>query len=146
VLSVVNYSRSPADRVGVAPHLSTDSGTNNAKAKDRVQLFFRDSTLDAVREGLPTFDKAELMLGRALGKGGFSDVNEIRSFFSGIKPPKLRLTHSAAIDDDESREFIATHCTRPGGDARYAIKKLRRDVLNDPDRCWVGISDLAVET
>jgi serine/threonine protein kinase len=115
-----------------------------SQSREKVELFFEDSTLKTVERDLPTFDKSELKLGKFLGRGGFSDVDEIKGIQAGFH--RLRRTNSMALDNKESREFIAAHCTRPSGDARYAIKKHRRDVLKDPERCWEGIVDLVVET
>lgn len=121
--------------------------TNRDVASAKVEAFFAHSNLSkAPQKDLPTFDKAELYLGKFLGRGGFSDVDEIQQILSGPLPTKLRRTDSAAVDDKESRAFIAAHCTRPSGIGRYAVKKLRRDVLKDPKRCWTGIVDLVVET
>lgn len=46
------------------------------------------------------------------------------------------------IDNKELRQFIATHSL----DARYAIKLLRRDVLNNEDKLALGLCDLTIET
>jgi hypothetical protein len=43
------------------------------------------------------------------------------------------------------RKFLVHHCTRESGDTRYAIKRLRREILHDPKRFPVGAMDLAVE-
>jgi serine/threonine protein kinase len=45
----------------------------------------------------------------------------------------------------ESRDFIANHCFRSGGDARYAIKSLSKDTTQDPHRLLQGIVDMAME-
>ncbi|KAG7367596.1 serine/threonine protein kinase [Nitzschia inconspicua] len=60
----------------------------------------------------------------------------------------IRREKTIASDDQESREFIAQHCFRFSGDSRYAIKMVRREVLqsNDESNIIAGLCDLAVET
>lgn len=56
--------------------------------------------------------------------------------------------HARAADDEvlkESRDFIASHCFRNGGDARYAIKCLSKSTKDNPDRFQQGMLDMAVE-
>mmetsp|Transcript_29977 Transcript_29977/g.69905 ORF Transcript_29977/g.69905 Transcript_29977/m.69905 type:complete len:490 (-) Transcript_29977:131-1600(-) len=60
--------------------------------------------------------------------------------------------HGTGEEDDvvqngmlESQNFIAQHCIRKGGDARYAIKHLKPDVMNDTGLFLQGVIDLAVE-
>jgi hypothetical protein len=117
---------------------------DRTQAREKLDGFFEKSLLEKVRRDLPTFNKAELHLGKFLGRGAFSSVDEIRQVLSS--PTKLRRTNSVAVGNKESRAFISDHCMRPGGDARYAVKTIRRDVLKDSKRCWVGIVDLVVET
>ena len=92
---------------------------------------------------LPRFDSKEILVGRFLGRGGFSNVDEVSS---------IRLL---ARDDEEPREtnfddmqrhFLAEHCIRPTcGEARYAIKRLHKVTTGDPDRLKVGLTDLETE-
>ena len=153
----------------------------------------------------PTFDARELMLGQWLGKGGFSDVDEIRQFLhipkatklaaSGTKPEQqASSTHddssspgsrsqtdspppeellgyayepmegetaggdnvnanepsvssSAPLDQNEEmcRQFLITNCLRGPGEARYAIKHLRKEIACDPNQYPSGAMDLAIE-
>lgn len=48
------------------------------------------------------------------------------------------------------RKFIARHCFRGGpnggGDARYAMKRLKKSVLADPDKLLQGSADMVTET
>jgi hypothetical protein len=112
-----------------------------------------------VRE-IPAFDINEIVLGKRLGKGGFSNVDEVL----GIQPPrnprgslelnlpskkshaKLSRSDTIATDNNESRKFIAEHCCRRSRDARYAIKMLRRDIIDSKDKLILGLCDLAIET
>lgn len=49
------------------------------------------------------------------------------------------------IGETESRKFIADHCIRKGGDARYALKILSPEVIDDPKMFIQGIMDMATE-
>ena len=46
----------------------------------------------------------------------------------------------------ESRQFISDHCIRKGGDARYALKILSKEVVEDQGNFIQGSIDMAVET
>jgi hypothetical protein len=120
---------------------------------------FENSEFGQSIHELPTFDINELVFGKRLGRGGFSNVDEIRGILlrNTRKPTRLdriakssplKFNHhdSVAIDDRESRQFIVDHCFRRSGDARYAIKRARRDILNDEGRLSLGLCDLAIET
>ena len=155
---------------------------------------FEDSAYGRFLHDLPTFDKSELELGKQLGKGSFSTVDEIRGIYlrrnremaisqttklklpprsptsrtshaansprqseyssstMSMVPPRLsKITRHESADtqatnDVENRQFIADHCHRNDGDARYALKSLRKDVTEDPDKLLVALCDLAVES
>lgn len=119
---------------------------NKELAIQRVNFLFSESALLKSSAGwkFPTFSRKELVLRRTLGRGSFSIVEEIRAMVF-CPSTAYRRSDSVAENDKESRQFIAQHCIRSSGDARYAIKSLRQDVLGDPDRCWAGITDLIVE-
>jgi len=82
---------------------------------------------------LPKIDYDELLPGRILGKGGFCNVNEIS---------KITLHNLIKGEECESRMHMANNYLRDG-DARYAIKKLRKDL--DKEDTLKGIYDLALE-
>jgi hypothetical protein len=46
----------------------------------------------------------------------------------------------------ESRKFISDHCIRKGGDARYALKVLSQEVVEDAGMFIQGSIDMAIET
>ena len=46
----------------------------------------------------------------------------------------------------QSRKFIAKHCIHNDGDARYAVKRLSPEIVDDHMRLFQGIADLATET
>lgn len=92
----------------------------------------------------------ELELGSVLGRGGFCQVFEVTkvslkgSGGSGsIKKKSTDEHHIHNIVQD--REFMEAHCIRRGKDYRYAIKKLRQDLVKDHQLFISGIMDLAIE-
>ena len=147
----------------------------------------------------PTFDARELLLGKWLGKGGFSDVEEIRNFLRIPRATRLAASATTSIrgqrqegaelsymsrsardspppeelgyeqdlmgdstaycfgdpsasfrcppgkDGETCRRFITKNCLRESGEARYAIKHLRKDIARDPNQCISGAMDLAIE-
>jgi len=116
-------------------------------AEKQITKTFANSVIQDKSGTFPQFQVSEVALGKVLGKGGFGTVYEVRGFEAG-KAAK------AGSDDDEeaapgtmeSRQFIAEHCIRKGGDARYAAKMLGPSVIADPPTFIQGITDMAVET
>ena len=104
----------------------------------------------------------ELGLGRVLGRGGFCVVNEIQKFnLEPNSPLDLKNDNDDIADEEEDefgelrydggvlvqdRKFMARRCLRKGTHARYAIKILSDECLNDPERFVGGVIDLAVES
>jgi hypothetical protein len=117
-----------------------------SQAREKVKHFFEESTLKEVNKDLPTFHNSELRLGKYLGRGANSDVDEIIGVQAAESRPTMPRRTNSLKKLLESRDFFASHCIRPSGLARYAIKRLRRNVVKDPQRCWSGIIDLVVET
>jgi hypothetical protein len=166
--------------------ISTNAESSSANEKARIITLKRLEggeycrvVFDHKRNNLPKFHLNEIARGRRLGKGSFSNVDEIRGILvhyppaiktnplrtalSGTKSSittvnaactsttttatpttaidpaprriprparsKIRRNDTVAIDDIESRQFIEMHCFRNSGEARYAIKMARRDVL-----------------
>jgi hypothetical protein len=126
----------------------TTTDDEKVGAMARVEHLTCDSCLTTENNWeYPSFQRNELVLRKELGKGSFSLVEEIRAFvFLPSQRERWRRIDSCAMDDKESRQFIAEHCIRSTGDARYAIKSLRSEVISDPNKCWVGITDLVIET
>ena len=133
--------------------------------RERVEEFFRGSSFTELGATFPSFTKDELFLGKQLGKGGFCDVDEVRlirckdcndrsvSDDRETAPLSLSRSDSMAPCNTESRAFIAQHCIRESGDARYAIKKLKAKISREKDdsseqnfRYHHGIADLVIET
>lgn len=130
--------------------------------------FFSKDKLDVI----PKFVVEELTTGRVLGKGGFGTVKEIRqikcrrnnnfdasnrSAASGgpadgdnwdfLKEQESEEQEGARAEQEhQDKKFIADHCIREGGDARYCIKALSPDVIADKKLFTQGVIDMSVET
>jgi len=70
------------------------------------------------------------------------------SFFvnkDDVNSPHGNADDDEEVDDMESRQFIQQHCIRQGGDARYAVKVLSPEVVQNTALFLQGVLDLAVE-
>jgi len=118
-------------------------------ARKQVTKVFINSHVEDNTDHFPKFFKSELVMGKMLGKGGFGTVMEIRGFnVAGVAAKKGK----KGQDDDEmahggmeNKKFIAEHCLRNGGDARYAVKYLSPEVVSDTARFIQGMMDMAIE-
>ena len=126
-------------------------------AEKAVEAAFAKSNIKDNSANFPKFSKAELHLGKVLGKGGFGTVYEVRGFEAGKAVPTKKLGSSrnlnATAEDEEvkkgemeSRKFISDHCLRNNNDARYAVKFLSPSTVDDPPNFIQGITDMAIET
>jgi serine/threonine protein kinase len=127
----------------------------NGYAREIIDKVFRDSLIPDHSNNLPKFTRAEVTKGKILGIGGFGTVYEVRGFDERhAQRSRSFRQHRDHTDDSEvyegdieSRKFIAEHCIRKiGGDARYALKQLSNNVLEDPKKYIQGLIDMAVET
>lgn len=115
--------------------------THKINDLENNSLLFKKEQLDVI----PKFLVEELTMGRVLGKGGFGTVNEIRE----IKCKKAK-ADAGPVDEERSflkdeeddgtrkdqehqdKKFIADHCIREGGDARYCIKVRGISIFHAP--------------
>jgi hypothetical protein len=120
---------------------------NDYAQKKTVKMFAKSMCQD-LSDDYPKFKLEELQIGKFLGKGGFGTVKEVRAFNIGAPQMRKKASGPDAVADDglESRMFIAEHCIRNGGKARYAVKFLSPEVVDDPAMYIMGITDMAVET
>jgi serine/threonine protein kinase len=96
---------------------------------------------------MPKFELDELTLGRVLGRGGFGTVSEIRLIQCAGATSNPGSGQEGDIEQEQQdKKFIADHCIREGGDARYAIKALSTDIKCDGNRFLQGVLDMSVET
>ena len=82
----------------------------------------------------------EVKADKVLGRGGYCTVSQVR---------KIQLRGKSQEENGEvnhvgSRSYMAEHAIRDG-EARYAIKKLSKEVVADPYRFLRGTIDLAIE-
>ena len=94
---------------------------------------------------MPKFELDELTLGRVLGKGGFGTVKEVKMIQTAVSNPEAS-SPSDGEQEQQDKKFIADHCIREGGDARYAIKALSPEIKSDSDKFLQGVIDMSVET
>ncbi|GAX12128.1 hypothetical protein FisN_1Hh053 [Fistulifera solaris] len=114
---------------------------NKAMAIERVrQVVGTGTPLD-----LAAFDKKELLLGKILGRGSFSVVEEITSICFLANSSSFTSQHRKELRlKEEERNFLAQHCLRSSGHGRpsprYALKRLQTN--GD----WNGVADLVIES
>lgn len=138
-----------------APTTLTPDKLTRDFAMQRLAFLFPNDNFGELPVDFPKFDKTELVTGKYLGRGGFSDVDEIieirkattqaadsSSFSASIANMRLSTKMAAA----ESRDFVTDRCRTHLGETRFALKHLRSDIKKDPSKAWTGMVDLVVET
>jgi len=124
-------------------HIAPTDLLKTEQARARVNGIVEEQTFSIpTSDSLPSFGQHEVQIGRFLGKGAFCRVEEILSF---------TLTDDESIQHTTSqlarRQFLNNNCQRLGsGDARYAIKHVHPNIVNDEQKCLAAIVDLLVET
>lgn len=129
------------------------------------------SRLLDMTKNFPHFLESELVYGDILGKGGFGTVREIRAFTLQDNEAKTEQSSDRGVDHTrtlsrrrsfelarqgipdreapsdgwESRKFMSKNIFRKEGHARYAVKKLSVDIVNDPEQLITGLSDMVTE-
>jgi serine/threonine protein kinase len=86
------------------------------------------------------FHRSEIITGKRLGKGGFSNVYEITALELNHDFVSTRLTPQQCQLRLQFQRTIAT-----SGGQRYVIKQLQEKLLSNPKQFQVAASDLAVE-
>ena len=131
---------------------SEDLHTLQESAPEVAKSFYEEnlSTCQFVAQEniaeIPRFLKREITEGLILGTGAFGTVCSAKGFSLTIEEGK-EVNHSVGGLDDsvhngeiESRNFIARHCHRNNGDARYAIKRLGRKTVEDVHKFLHGMA------
>lgn len=153
------YERQKAAAAATANSASSASGASNVKLSEllprverKVAIMKSDSKYFDEEDlaVMPKFELNELTLGKVLGKGGFGTVSEIKLIKCDATPTEGGIEREAKEEEAEQaqqdKKFIADHCIRDGGDARYAIKKLSPEVTSDANKFFQGVLDMSVET
>jgi serine/threonine protein kinase len=108
--------------------------------------FFSSSSIQDEYSSLYTLSRHEICTGKTLGRGGFAEVRE--------------LTLVKAVSNSKQHESrvlsLPKPCQTPSGQARYAIKQVRRELVQQAQNTEnhdqaarllrAGMIDLAVET
>eukprot|EP00934_Nitzschia_sp_Nitz4_P007087 Nitzschia sp. Nitz4//scaffold238_size30058//26817//28322//NITZ4_008007-RA/size30058-processed-gene-0.57-mRNA-1//1//CDS//3329543552//7077//frame0 len=126
-------------------------------------IFERDIVLDDTRlldmtGNFPKFLESEINFGEVLGKGGFGVVSEVRGFALEEESSNSANERRRSLDIElgvpdremlpgemENRKFMSNHVFRKSGNARYAIKKLKKEISSHPGRLVTGLADLVNE-
>ena len=115
-----------------------------AQAKQQFELDFSTSQIKDLSQTFPAFTESEVLIGRHLGRGSTGQVNQVCGF--RIKKPTIGEEIDTCSGKESGREFIMNHCYRESGDARYAIKYLRKELIKDPKVLIQSMADLNLET
>jgi hypothetical protein len=108
----------------------TDDSVNAGKL---IQDTFQASNSESNEERiLPTWSRSELFFGKFLGRGASCTVEEIRGMIIHTDSSNNNNNTSCPTKERNSKmkEFMAVHCIRASGNARYAIKQLSSSALN----------------
>lgn len=147
--------------------LDTDAAVRIADRTSRYQTrlqtqFSEYGFLDASKQRdrirpLAPFDLDELKLGAILGTGGFSSVVEVERFEKrvgsddGLRPHQVAARefvtqHAQRVVDDSVIKSVQQHAKRGETTSRFAIKFLRKGLMQEPDRFERAAIDLVLET
>jgi len=95
---------------------------------------------------IPRFERDEVILGDALGSGGFNDVYEVEriDLVTDLSMAENAKKISSPLQA-EHRAFVAKHVFRESSqNCRYAVKFLSVETIEDPSRFCTGAADLVV--
>lgn len=103
-----------------------------------------DSSDEAYCSGIARIDPTDLVVGRMLGRGGFSEVREARLAPSCAHAAAKNTTAAEAGGDEQQQQPKAT-TTSDKSQRRYAVKYLRPSIMRDKKKFERGAADLAIE-
>ena len=96
-----------------------------------------------LEDTLALFDRDEIKVGKQLGKGGFSNVYEIKSFRDESRSTRKSWNTASQMI---IRSFYRENATEEhSGKARYVIKHLTHSLMTTPKAFQMAAVDLAVE-
>ena len=135
------------DLLDTTPSSEDDSSSKNTDVHEEVLKRCKQfeetskSYLFEYEKSLPKFTTSEVFVGDLLGKGGYANVYEIKSF---------RLCddddESIDVDQHESRNHLKAHtCSREKRNFSYAVKFLRKDVMKKNMLYQLAAVDIALE-
>jgi len=120
-----------------------------AKKKKRFETDLSSRhRLDDVSDTFPTFRKDEVLVGRFLGNGSTAEVSQVNGFHIKNWNVEEESEKKKTKNNSEShqRQFMVKRCHRDSGDARYAIKSIRKEGIKDDEELRQSIADLILET
>mmetsp|Transcript_25973 Transcript_25973/g.38379 ORF Transcript_25973/g.38379 Transcript_25973/m.38379 type:complete len:440 (-) Transcript_25973:93-1412(-) len=128
------------DETESKPAMSTeDAKVATNKINRSVSRFLASSKFVTanITQRLPCFDRDEIVLGKLLGSGGFSNAYELKE----ICP-----CHRNEEENDKCRiKLIGNSRKRQKGKARYVVKLMKEKFLDNPRKFRHAGSDLIIE-
>ena len=113
---------------------------NIARAvEDYANGLTRDATFlneTEIESSVAVFHSSEIVLGKLLGKGGFSQVYEASAFNLMQTQPS-----TAASQMNLARRIVEGTAVDWKGQATYALKHLDKKLLNNPDEFCAAAAD-----
>jgi len=121
--------------------VSSDDENTPISAKKKFERELLHSRLSDLSQAFPVFTKKEVLVGRFLGHGSTAQVSRVNGL--QIQNPQLQ----GEGENECPRSFMVKHCRRESGDARYAIKAIRKEIIAEEGKeLWQAITDLNLET
>ena len=113
-------------------------------AQEQFEMNFSTSQFGDYSYTFPVFTESEIIMGQFLGRGSTGEVNQVCGF--RIKKTNVGDQVGKNSGNKSGREFIVDNCYRDSGDARYAIKRIRKELIKDPQVLKQSMADLNLET
>lgn len=93
-----------------------------------------------IESSVAVFHSSEIVLGKLLGSGGFSQVYEAKAFNLMMTQPS-----AAASEMNLARRIVESTAVNHRGETTYALKHLDKRLLQKPDEFCAAAADLYVE-
>lgn len=108
------------------------------KINSNIKKLSSSTMTDEQGSDLALFHRDEIVVGKKLGSGGFSDVYEIESFET-----QPQNDTSLSLYQSLARDTIATTCN--AGEVKYALKHLRPKMTENNKKFCMAAADLVIE-